>query len=68
MTSLIAPSVHERQSLATPPAEPAAHVVDAVKTYGSGDNAVHALAGVSVRFATDASRRSWARPAPGSRR
>ena len=52
MTSLIDPSVHERQSLATPPAEPAAHVVDAVKTYGSGDNAVHALAGVSVRFAT----------------
>jgi putative ABC transport system ATP-binding protein len=29
----------------------AADVVDAVKTYGSGDSAVHALAGVTVRFA-----------------
>ncbi|MBI4932448.1 MAG: ABC transporter ATP-binding protein [Actinobacteria bacterium] len=30
----------------------AARVTDAVKTYGAADNAVHALAGVSVQFAT----------------
>ncbi len=39
----------------TPPATtmtaaPAARAVDAVKTYGSGDTAVHALAGVTVDF------------------
>jgi putative ABC transport system ATP-binding protein len=39
-------------SAATRPAGTAARVVDAVKTYGAGDNAVHALAGVSVQFTT----------------
>ena len=41
--------------LVVPGAQPtgavAADVVDVVKTYGSGDNAVHALAGVNVQFA-----------------
>jgi putative ABC transport system ATP-binding protein len=34
----------------TAPAVPAARAIDAVKTYGSGDTAVHALAGVTVDF------------------
>ena len=37
------------------------------KTYGSGDNAVHALDGVDVEFAAGRSLPSWARPAPASR-
>ena len=33
------------------PAPPAAHAIDLVKTYGSGDAVVHALSGVTVEFA-----------------
>ena len=36
----------------TPFPAPAAHVVDAVKTHGRGDNVVNALDGVTVQFAT----------------
>ena len=32
-------------------APPAAHAIDLVKTYGTGDAVVHALSGVTVEFA-----------------
>jgi putative ABC transport system ATP-binding protein len=47
MTTLPAASTSARPQAAVP----AAHVVDAVKTYGSGDAAVTALDGVSATFA-----------------
>ena len=48
MTSLtIAPEIGVPGAATT-----AARVTDAVKTYGAADNVVHALAGVSVQFAT----------------
>jgi putative ABC transport system ATP-binding protein len=50
MTSLTIPTSPEVRHDA--PAVVAATVTDAIKTYGSGDNAVHALAGVSVQFTT----------------
>jgi putative ABC transport system ATP-binding protein len=40
---------HERDT--SPPRPPAARALDAVKVYGKGDTAVHALDGVSVDFA-----------------
>jgi putative ABC transport system ATP-binding protein len=52
MTSLTIPTAHDADHAGAPPDPTAARVVNAVKTYGSRDNAVHALAGVSVRFAT----------------
>jgi putative ABC transport system ATP-binding protein len=52
MTSLTIPTHHDNDRRRTTPEPPAARVADAVKTYGSSDNAVHALAGVTVRFAT----------------
>ncbi len=44
MTDLSSPTASTAQLV------PAARAVDAVKTYGSGDTAVHALAGVTVDF------------------
>ncbi len=44
--------VGTRATAATPPDGAAARVVDAVKSYGAGDNEVHALADVSVQFTT----------------
>jgi len=35
---------------AQPPVSPAARAVGLVKTYGTGDAAVHALAGVDIEF------------------
>ncbi len=52
MTSLTIPNPHAGDRAGLEPSSTAAQVADAVKTYGSGDNAVHALAGVSVQFAT----------------
>ena len=47
----------------------AARAVDAVKVYGKGDTAVHALDDVDRRAPRRAlHRRSWARPARASRR
>jgi putative ABC transport system ATP-binding protein len=45
-----APSSATAQPFA-PPRRAAARALDAVKTYGKGDNAVHALDGVTVEFA-----------------
>ncbi len=44
MTDLSPPTSTMTQAM------PAARAIDAVKTYGSGDTAVHALAGVTVDF------------------
>jgi putative ABC transport system ATP-binding protein len=44
MTDLSPPTANTAQLV------PAARAIDAVKTYGSGDTAVHALAGVTVDF------------------
>jgi putative ABC transport system ATP-binding protein len=52
MTSLTIPTPHDTDRIGSTPHPTAAQVADAVKTYGSGDQAVHALAGVTVRFAT----------------
>jgi putative ABC transport system ATP-binding protein len=41
---------HEPTGASAPWAAPAARAVDLVKTYGKGDAAVHALAGVNVEF------------------
>jgi len=50
----VAPNRSDDWTTAAPTWTPsaAATVTDAVKTHGHGDNAVHALDGVSVRFAT----------------
>ncbi len=52
MTSLTVPSSPATGWGSPTPHPTAAQVTDAVKTYGHGDQAVHALAGVSVRFAS----------------
>ncbi|MGD9996532.1 MAG: ABC transporter ATP-binding protein [Ilumatobacteraceae bacterium] len=52
MTALTLPNPTRPHPISRNDAGHAAQVVDAVKTYGSGDNVVHALAGVSVEFAT----------------
>jgi putative ABC transport system ATP-binding protein len=52
MSSLTIPTLAVTDRIGSTPHLTAAHVTDAVKTYGTGDQAVHALAGVSVRFAT----------------
>ena len=52
-TTTAAPGSTSDWAAFSPPSPPAAATVtDAVKTHGRGDNEVHALDGVSVRFAT----------------
>ena len=52
MTSLTIPTPHGTGRTDPTPYPTAAQVADAVKTYGTGDQDVHALDGVSVDFAT----------------
>ena len=60
----------ERMTTTSPPATTvAARAEQRTKIYGAGEAAVHALDGINVEFdAASTSPRSWARPAPGSRR
>ena len=41
----------ELETVGAVPSPPAAHAIDLVKTYGTGDAVVHALSGVTVEFA-----------------
>ena len=50
-TTLPSPTLAAPPARITDPSAVAAAARDAVKTYGVGDTAVHALAGVSVQFA-----------------
>ena len=51
-----------------PSGDPAAQAIDLRKVYGSGQTKVAALDGVTATFPAASSPRSWARPAPASRR
>ena len=50
-------------TVTAPETATAARAVDAVKTYGEGEAAIHALAGVTVSSPPGSSPRSWAPPA-----